>query len=87
MDTNVTKTSFPQRKGEICIGDNFKWVLDGGQLNSGEKLDLQIGGHWIDGFVCQSEKGLFWCSWTEGVGVPITIGLKARRPGEDKKSA
>jgi hypothetical protein len=79
MDTNAAKTTFPQRKGQICINNDFRWVLDGAELTSGEKLDLQIGGQWISGFVCNSKQGLFWCSWEEGVNVQITVGLKSRR--------
>lgn len=71
---------FPQRQGEICFNDQFKFVLDGIEIDRSNRLDLQIGGHWIDGIIVEHKGIHYWASLKECVIVNISLGLKARWP-------
>ncbi len=76
-DTKL-KSLFPQRQGEICINDKFKWTLDGVEIQPRQMVDFKIGGHWIPGVVVNPECGLVWSSWVDCVSVHLVPGMKAR---------
>ncbi len=76
-------TNFPQREGEICINDEFQWVLDGVEIKHFSMLEIQIDGHWILGTVIEMKGMHYWSSWNDGVTVLINLGIKARRSHED----
>ncbi|MGE0632696.1 MAG: hypothetical protein AB7O96_09825 [Pseudobdellovibrionaceae bacterium] len=69
---------FPQRLGEICLNNNFKWVLDGVEITHLSHLEVRIGGHWIYGIVFEHKARLYWSSWEDCVVVDISLGIKAR---------
>lgn len=73
---------FPQLEGVICLSDQYKFVLDGIEICSSSRLDLQIGGHWIDGIIVEYKGNQYWSSWKECVTVNISLGMKARRPAK-----
>lgn len=70
----------PAENGRIGMGDKWQWFLDGTDLEDRQKLELKIGGHWILGTLIKYKNDLLWCSWLEGVAVPITYFLIARWP-------
>lgn len=73
--------TFPQNPGQITLNDDYKWVLDGVEIEPRKDLELLIGEHWILGFVFRASDGqLIWSCWKEFVHVHLGFLMRARWP-------
>jgi len=77
----MMNTLFPQVPGQITMNDNFRYVLDGIEIESRQVLELLIGDHWILGSVFAAKSGeLFWTPPKGFVHISLGYLMHARWP-------
>ena len=76
---------FPQPPGQITLNDNYKYVLDGVEIEPRQSLDLQIGDHWIPGSVFATKSGeLIWSPSKGFVFISLGYLMHARWPRKER---
>lgn len=71
-----------ERPNEIGINERFKITLNGVEIQSRQKVELEIGGHWIAGIVHESKKTgqWFWCAYPGYFVTELPLFASARWP-------
>ena len=70
----------PAQEQRIGMNEQWQWDLDGVELGALQKMELQIGGHWILGTVVEMDRQHYWISHEECVAIPISFLMRARWP-------
>ena len=66
--------------GRLHKNGHGRWEIEGFHLTSGDRVEIEVNGVWIAGFIECWGGNYHWFSRLDGVEVVLLPGIRARTP-------